>query len=124
MQRLVELKDFDSFILEKKENNVNRDSLIEKAVSKLKKEFGATAKDFIASTKQRGIDEIQDLVARTLKPYLNQTDSNDLQMYANIRNETKNRRRVEKSPRKCHPGHTYGQKRKRLLWGNVHTKSS
>lgn len=37
MQKIVEIKDFDSFIMERKENNVKRDKFIEQAVSKIKK---------------------------------------------------------------------------------------
>ena len=37
MQKIVEIKDFDSFIMERKENNVKRDKFIEQAVSKINK---------------------------------------------------------------------------------------
>lgn len=74
MQRLLELKDFNSFILERKENNVKRDSFIEKAVSNIKKEFGATAMDFISTAKQKGIDEIQDFIVKTVEPYVEKNE--------------------------------------------------
>lgn len=81
MQRLVELKDFDSFIMERKESNVKRDSFIEKAVSKIKKEFGATAKDFITTAKQKGVDEIQGFIVKTVEPYLDKTEGEDGELF-------------------------------------------
>ena len=78
MKKLFALKDFDTFLLEKKDCKEKKESVIAKAVAEIKAEFGQTAKDFIVSTKQRGIDEIQDFIARTIKPYLAQTDGNEL----------------------------------------------
>ena len=78
MQKLVELKDFDSFIFERKENNVKRDTFIEKAVSKIKKEYGLTATDFIAATRKRGVDEIQDFIVRTVEPFIDETGGEEL----------------------------------------------
>lgn len=78
MQKLVELKDFDSFILERKENNVKRDTFIEKAVSEIKKEFGASAQDFIATTRKKGVDEIQDFIVRTVEPYIDKNGGDEL----------------------------------------------
>ena len=78
MQRLLELKDFDSFVLERKENNVKRDTFIEKAVTKIKKEFGATAKDFIATTRSRGVDDIQDFIVQTVEPYIDKNGGDEI----------------------------------------------
>jgi hypothetical protein len=78
MQKLVELKDFDSFILEKKENNAKRDSFVEKAISKIKKEYGLTATDFIAATRKRGVDEVQDFIAKTVEPFIDENGGEDL----------------------------------------------
>ena len=78
MEKLVALKDFDTFLLEKKDGKEKRESAIAKAVGAIKDEFGQTAKDFITSAKQKGIDEIQSFIARTIKPYLAQTDGNEL----------------------------------------------
>ena len=77
MEKLVALKDFDTFLLEKKDGKEKRESAIAKAVGAIKDEFGQTAKDFITSAKQKGIDEIQSFIARTIKP-LAQTDGNEL----------------------------------------------
>lgn len=77
MKKLIALKDFDSFLLEKKDSKEKRESAIAKAVDEIKDEFGQTAKDFITSAKQKGIDEIQSFIARTIKP-LAQTDGNEL----------------------------------------------
>lgn len=81
MQRLVELKDFDSFIMERKESNVKRDSFIEKAVSKIKKEFGATAKDFITTAKEKGVDEIQDFIVKTVEPYVEKNEGGEGELF-------------------------------------------
>lgn len=78
MQKLVELKDFDSFILERKEKNAKRDSFVEKAVSKLKKEFGLTATDFIAATRKRGVDEVRDFIAKTVEPFIDENGGEEL----------------------------------------------
>ena len=78
MQKLVELKDFDSFILERKEKNAKRDSFVEKAVSKLKKECGLTATDFIAATRKRGVDEVQDFIAKTVEPFIDENGGEEL----------------------------------------------
>ena len=78
MQKLVELKDFDSFILERKENNAKRDSFVEKAVSKIKNEFGLTATDFIAATRKRGVDEVQDFIAKTVEPFIDENGGEEL----------------------------------------------
>ena len=78
MQKLVELKDFDSFILERKENNAKRDSFVEKAVSKIKKEYGLTATDFIAATRKRGVDEVQDFIAKTVEPFIDENGGEEL----------------------------------------------
>lgn len=78
MQKLVELKDFDSFILEKKENNAKRDSFVEKAISKIKKEYGLTATDFIAATRKRGVDEVQDFIAKTVEPFIDENGGEEL----------------------------------------------
>lgn len=78
MQKLVELKDFDSFILERKENNAKRDSFVEKAISKIKKEYGLTATDFIAATRKRGVDEVQDFIAKTVEPYIDKNGGDEL----------------------------------------------
>ena len=43
MQRLVELKDFDSFLLERKENSAKMDTFIEKAVSQVLQDGCRTA---------------------------------------------------------------------------------
>ena len=77
MKKIVALKDFDTFLLEKKDGKEKRESAIAKAVGEIKDEFGQTAKDFITSAKQKGIDEIQSFIARTIKP-LAQTDGNEL----------------------------------------------
>lgn len=81
MQRLVELKDFDSFIMERKENNVKRDSFIEKAVSEIKKEFGATAKDFITTAKAKGVDEIQDFIVKAVEPYVEKNEGGEGELF-------------------------------------------
>ena len=78
MQKLVELKDFDSFILERKENNAKRDSFVKEAVAKLKKEFGLTATDFIATTRKRGVDEVQDFIAKTVEPFIDENGGEEL----------------------------------------------
>lgn len=78
MQKIVELKDFDSFILERKENNAKRDSFVEKAISKIKKEFGLTATDFIAATRKRGVDEVQDFIAKTVEPFIDENGGEEL----------------------------------------------
>ena len=78
MQKLVELKDFDSFILERKEKNAKRDSFVEKAVSKLRKEFGLTATDFIAATRKRGVDEVRDFIAKTVEPFIDENGGEEL----------------------------------------------
>ena len=78
MQKIVELKDFDSFILERKENNAKRDSFVEKAVSKIKKEYGLTATDFIAATRKRGVDEVQDFIAKTVEPFIDENGGEEL----------------------------------------------
>ena len=78
MQKLVELKDFDSFILERKENNAKRDSFVEKAISKIKKEYGLTATDFIAATRKRGVDEVQDFIAKTVEPFIDENGGEEL----------------------------------------------
>lgn len=46
MQKIVEIKDFDSFIMERKENNVKRDKFIEQAVSKIKKRIWSISNGF------------------------------------------------------------------------------
>ena len=78
MQKLVELKDFDSFILERKENNAKRDSFVEKAISKIKKEYGLTATDFIAATRKRGVDKVQDFIAKTVEPFIDENGGEEL----------------------------------------------
>ena len=78
MQKLVELKDFDSFLLERKENNVKRDKFIEQAVSKTKKEFGLSATDFITSAKQKGVDEIQDFIIKTVEPFIDKNGNEEM----------------------------------------------
>ena len=78
MQKIVELKDFDSFILERKENNAKRDSFVEKAISKIKKEFGLTATDFIAATRKRGVDEVRDFIAKTVEPFIDENGGEEL----------------------------------------------
>ena len=78
MQKIVELKDFDSFILERKENNAKRDSFVEKAISKIKKEYGLTATDFIAATRKRGVDEVQDFIAKTVEPFIDENGGEEL----------------------------------------------
>ena len=78
MQKLVELKDFDSFILERKENNAKRDSFVEKAISKIKKEYGLTATDFIAATRKRGVDEVQEFIAKTVEPFIDEDGGEEL----------------------------------------------
>lgn len=77
MQKLVELKDFDSFLLERKENTVKRDAFIEKVVSNIKKKFGLSATDFITSAKQKGVDEIQDFIIRTVEPYVEKNEGGE-----------------------------------------------
>lgn len=78
MQKIVELKDFDSFILERKENNAKRDSFVEQAISKIKKEYGLTATDFIAATRKRGVDEVQDFIAKTVEPFIDENGGEEL----------------------------------------------
>jgi len=78
MKKLVVLKDFDTFLRESKENGVKRDSFIEKAVSKIKEEFGQTTKDFITTTKEKGIDDIQNFIAKTVEPYIDKTEGDEL----------------------------------------------
>lgn len=78
MQKLVELKDFDSFISERKQTSVKRDSFIEKAVSKIKKEYGLTATDFITATRKRGVDEVQDFIAKTVEPFIDENGGEEL----------------------------------------------
>ena len=78
MQKLVELKDFDSFISERKQTSVKRDSFIEKAVSKIKKEYGLTATDFIAATRKRGVDDVQDFIAKTVEPFIDENGGEEL----------------------------------------------
>lgn len=46
MQKIVEIKDFDSFIMERKENNVKRDKFIEQAVSKNQKRIWSISNGF------------------------------------------------------------------------------
>ncbi len=78
MQKLVELKDFDSFILERKENNAKRDSFVEKAVSKIKKEYGLTATDFISATRKRGVDDVRDFITKTVEPFIDENGGEEL----------------------------------------------
>lgn len=81
MQKLVEIKDFDSFLLERKENSAKMDTFIEKAVSKIKKEFGLSATDFITSAKQKGVDEIQDFIIKTVEPYVEKNEGGEGELF-------------------------------------------
>ena len=78
MKKLIEFKKFESFLLERNDTHVKRESAIADVVTKIKDKFGTTAKDFITSTKERGVDEIQDFIVKTVEPYLDQTEGHEL----------------------------------------------
>ncbi len=75
MKKIPKLKNFDAFILEKK--NTQRETAISTAVSKLKERYGHTTDQFLMSVKKEGVDAIKDYILKILAPYMDKIETEE-----------------------------------------------
>ena len=75
MEKKEKFLSFDQFILE--ESCSQRTSAIRTAVSKIKEEFGDTKEKFLKSAEERGVDEIKDIIVKTLEPYVERVEAEE-----------------------------------------------
>lgn len=68
MQKIIEYYDFETFVKEMNEQYAQKKTIIENAVSEIKKKYGETAKEFIATVKEKGVDDLKDFVVKTVSP--------------------------------------------------------
>lgn len=68
MQKIVELKDYDTFVKELNENCTQKKNDVAAAVDKIKKKYGETARDFIAAVSKEGVDAVKDFIVQTVQP--------------------------------------------------------
>ena len=72
---MPDIMDFESFLLEKKTANAQREDTIADAVKKIKDEYGYNATEFIASAQKKGVDAIKDFITQTVEPYIDRIQS-------------------------------------------------
>lgn len=75
MKKMPDIMDFESFLLEKKTANTQREDTIADAVKKIKDEYGHNATEFIASAQKKGVDAIKDFISQTVEPYIDRIQS-------------------------------------------------
>lgn len=75
MEKIPILKDFTTFVAGLNEDFAQRKSAIATIVSKIKDEFGQNATEFIASTKENGVDAIKDFIVKTVEPNIDRIQS-------------------------------------------------
>ena len=75
MEKIEKFLSFDKFILE--ESCPQRTSAIRTAVSKIKEEFGDTKEKFLKSAEEKGVDEIKDIIVKTLEPYVERVEAEE-----------------------------------------------
>lgn len=76
MKTIEKFMNFERFIIE--ENCTQRNSAISTAVSKIKEKFGDTKEKFLKSAKERGSSEIKDVIVKTLEPYIERIESQEI----------------------------------------------
>lgn len=76
MMKKERFLNFEQFILE--ESCTQRTSAISTAVSRLKEEFGDTTEKFLESAKERGVDDIKDFIVKTLEPYVERIEGQEM----------------------------------------------
>lgn len=76
MKKMEKFLNFETFILE--ESSTQRESAISTAVSKIKEEFGDTTEKFLESAKERGVDDIKDFIVKTLEPYVERIEGQEM----------------------------------------------
>ena len=75
MMKKERFLNFEQFILE--ESCTQRTSAISTAVSKIKEEFGDTKEKFLEYAQEKGVDEIKDLVVKTLETYVERVEGQE-----------------------------------------------
>ena len=75
MMKKERFLNFEQFILE--ESCTQRTSAISTAVSKIKEEFGDTEEKFLEYAQEKGVDEIKDLVVKTLETYVERVEGQE-----------------------------------------------
>ena len=75
MMKKERFLNFEQFILE--ESCTQRTSAISTAVSKIKEEFGDTKEKFLEYPQEKGVDEIKDLVVKTLETYVERVEGQE-----------------------------------------------
>ena len=75
MKKIPDIMDFESFLLEKKTANTQREDTIADAVKKIKDEYGHNTTEFIASAQKKGVDAIKDFISKIVEPYIDRIQS-------------------------------------------------
>ena len=76
MKKIKKYLTFENFILN--ENCTQRNSAISTAVSKIKEKFGDTKEKFLKSAKERGSEEIKDVIVQILEPYIERIETQEI----------------------------------------------
>ena len=68
MKEITEFKKFETFIKEMNENHTQKKSVVESIVKEIKEKYGQTAKEFISTVNEKGVDDLKDFIKQTVKP--------------------------------------------------------
>lgn len=68
MKEITEFKNFETFIKEMNENFKQKKSIVESIVKEIKEKYGKTAKEFISTVNEKGVDDLKEFIEQTVKP--------------------------------------------------------
>jgi len=71
MKKITEFKNFETFIKEMNENHTQKksiESIVEVIVKEIKEKYGQTAKEFISTVNEKGVNDLKDFIQKTVKP--------------------------------------------------------
>lgn len=68
MKEITEFKNFETFIKEMNENFKQKKSVVESIVKEIKEKYGKTAKEFISTVNEKGVDDLKEFIEQTVKP--------------------------------------------------------
>ena len=68
MKEITEFKKFEAFIKEMNENLKQKKTFVEDIVEKIKERYGKTAKEFISTVNEKGVEDLKDFIEQTVKP--------------------------------------------------------
>ena len=68
IKKITEFKNFETFIKEMNENHTQKKSVVESIVKEIKEKYGQTAKEFISTVNEKGVDDLKDFIKQAVKP--------------------------------------------------------